>query len=130
MPIRPEYRHFYQGEWKTIRQQRLDAAGHKCEWCGVPDRKWIHRNTEDHKQFTVIYSAYDFYAALRSGNYLTFIILTVAHLNHDPSDNRPENLRALCQLCHLRYDMKHHVQSRRMNRRKAAINNGQLEFDL
>lgn len=32
------------------------------------------------------------------------IVLTVAHLNHDPTDNSPDNLAALCQKCHLEYD--------------------------
>jgi hypothetical protein len=32
-------------------------------------------------------------------------VLTVAHLNHIPSDCRPENLRALCAPCHCRYDL-------------------------
>jgi hypothetical protein len=31
-------------------------------------------------------------------------VLTVAHLNQDPSDNDPTNLRALCAPCHLRHD--------------------------
>jgi 5-methylcytosine-specific restriction endonuclease McrA len=32
------------------------------------------------------------------------IVLTVAHLNHTPEDCRDENLKALCQRCHNRYD--------------------------
>ena len=39
------------------------------------------------------------------------IILTVAHLNHQPEDCRPENLKAMCQRCHLRYDREHHKES-------------------
>lgn len=35
-------------------------------------------------------------------------MLTVAHLNHDPQDCRPENLKAMCQRCHLRYDVALH----------------------
>jgi hypothetical protein len=34
------------------------------------------------------------------------VVLTVAHLNHDPADCRDENLRAGCQLHHLRYDQR------------------------
>jgi 5-methylcytosine-specific restriction endonuclease McrA len=44
------------------------------------------------------------------------IVLTVAHLNHDITDNRPENLRALCQRCHLTHDKEQHAQTRRRNR--------------
>lgn len=40
------------------------------------------------------------------------IVLTVAHLNHDPSDMREENLAALCQWCHLHHDRGHHAETR------------------
>ena len=39
-------------------------------------------------------------------------VLTVAHLNHTPGDDRDENLKALCQWCHLHYDAEHHKESR------------------
>ena len=39
--------------------------------------------------------------------------LTVAHLNHNPADIRPENLCAMCAPCHLRYDAQHHAETRR-----------------
>ena len=32
------------------------------------------------------------------------VILTVAHLDHDITNNSFFNLRALCQRCHLQYD--------------------------
>jgi 5-methylcytosine-specific restriction endonuclease McrA len=40
------------------------------------------------------------------------IVLTVAHLNHTPGDDREENLMALCQWCHLNYDRLHHKETR------------------
>ena len=50
------------------------------------------------------------------------VILTVAHLNHYPPDVRPENLRAMCNTCHLRYDQVLHVRNAHESRRnrKAA----------
>lgn len=45
------------------------------------------------------------------------IVLTVAHLNHQPEDCRLENLRALCQRHHLAYDLEHHQQNARATRR-------------
>lgn len=50
------------------------------------------------------------------------VVLTVAHLNHTPEDCRPENLKAMCQRCHLRYDHDHHQRNARETRRsrKAA----------
>jgi len=41
------------------------------------------------------------------------VVLTIAHLNHDITDNRPENLRAWCQRCHLIYDAKLHAEHRK-----------------
>lgn len=37
------------------------------------------------------------------------VILTVAHLDHDPGNNEPDNLRALCQRCHLTHDAQIHA---------------------
>lgn len=35
-----------------------------------------------------------------------------AHLNHDPSDNRDDNLAWLCRRCHLIHDKGQHKQTR------------------
>lgn len=35
------------------------------------------------------------------------IFLQISHKNHNPSDNRPENLWSLCPRCHLRFDKDH-----------------------
>src|SRR4030042_668138 len=36
------------------------------------------------------------------------VMLTVAHLDHDTHSANTANLRAMCQRCHLRYDIAHH----------------------
>ena len=53
------------------------------------------------------------------------IVLTVAHLNHDPTDCRPENLAAMCQRHHLAYDHDHHRANAQATRRAKA---GTLEL--
>lgn len=35
-----------------------------------------------------------------------------AHLNHVSGDDRDENLKALCQWCHLQYDKLQHHETR------------------
>ena len=40
------------------------------------------------------------------------VVLTVAHLTHNPQDSRPEYLKAMCQRCHLRYDRLLHAEAR------------------
>lgn len=36
-------------------------------------------------------------------------ILTTAHLNQNPTDNSPENIKVLCRSCHIQYDQKYHL---------------------
>ena len=55
--------------------------------------------------------------------------LTVAHLNHTPEDCRPENLRAWCSACHLRYDAKHHAETRRKKKNDDVIEGQVSIFD-
>ena len=90
MPIKPENRKRYPADWKQIRKRILDRAGNRCEFCGV----------ENH--------------SLRTNNRgkLVMIVLTVAHLDHQPENCDPDNLRALCQRCHNRYDAKHRAETR------------------
>jgi cytochrome c553 len=49
-------------------------------------------------------------------------VLTVAHLDHQPENNDPANLLAMCQRCHSRYDAELHARNARRTRRarKAA----------
>jgi len=44
------------------------------------------------------------------------VVLTVAHLDHRPENCADENLKALCQRCHLRYDAEHHQANARKTR--------------
>lgn len=57
------------------------------------------------------------------------VVLTVAHLNHRPMDCRPENLKALCQRCHLRYDAALHAENARKTRRRKIGQRSFLEPD-
>jgi hypothetical protein len=40
------------------------------------------------------------------------VALAAAHLDHDPTNNRPRNLKALCQRCHMLHDREEHRQRR------------------
>jgi len=48
----------------------------------------------------------------------TRVVLATAHLDHDPTNNRPKNLLALCQRCHLLHDRQEHRRRRRLTWRK------------
>lgn len=131
MPIKPENRARYPKNWKEIRAQILERAQHKCEFCGIENYKyrWTDRGVE-HVGSEEDYC--DFYN--RSDGEMwpkaTRIVLTIAHLDHTPENNAPENLRALCQRCHLRYDKPHHMRNAaitRHNRRNGGASLFQLE---
>lgn len=95
MPIRPENRVRYPKDWKHIRARILERAHNRCEFCGVENHT-MRLNSKTGKEVR--------------------IVLTVAHLNHEPEDCRPENLRALCQRCHNQYDAKHRAETRMANK--------------
>ncbi|HEX9005434.1 MAG TPA: hypothetical protein VGB07_36340 [Blastocatellia bacterium] len=121
MPINPELKHLYPPDWKAIsRRIRFERAGGKCERCGAPNRHW-RRSDADGLFFQTAEDAALFAVNIHEDDaVISRIILTTAHLNHDPTDNREENLAALCQRCHLAHDLKHHLESRRINREKVT----------
>jgi hypothetical protein len=108
VPIRPENRARYPLDWKAISQRiRFDRAGGRCECLGecgrppehiTPDGRCGNRHGEP---------------AFGTGSK---VVLTTAHLNHTPEDCADENLRAMCQGCHLHYDRDHHAATRAASR--------------
>ncbi len=93
MPIRPENRARYPKDWKDIsRRIRHDRAKGKCEWCPAV-------NGEPHPT---------------TGSK---VVLTVAHLDHQPENCSEENLAALCQKCHNTYDAPERARGIRERRR-------------
>lgn len=100
MPIRPENRARYPADWPQISHRiRHDRAAGQCECHGECRRGTHHGRCPNHNG----------QPAYGTGS---TVVLTVAHLNHVPEDCRDENLRAMCQGCHLHYDRDHHAQTR------------------
>ena len=143
MPIKPENRARYPADWPEISRAAKERAGWKCQHPGCLARQYSigiwHRpeGVKDH-QWAEQYKPADTYAEARSiaaeawwevqhlgGDKLTIIVLTVAHLNHQPEDCRPENLAAMCQRHHLAYDHDHHRANAQATRRAKA---GTLEL--
>lgn len=54
------------------------------------------------------------------------VVLTTAHLDGDKDNNRFDNLRHLCQRCHLRHDLGHHIMNRKYGRKHGRKH--QLKF--
>ncbi len=46
--------------------------------------------------------------------FTTRVFLATAHLDHDPYNDVPENLAALCQRCHILHDEAEHLRRRRL----------------
>lgn len=117
MPIKPENKGKYPPNWKSeIRPAILERAENKCEFCGVVNHAigardgggvW-HDENSIHSM-----NNNDGWALWPDGfPAMVKIVLTIAHLDHDPTNNDPANLRALCQLCHNRYDVAHRQANR------------------
>lgn len=101
MPIRPEDRGRYPADWPQIsRRIREERAGARCECtgqCGADhahhgnDRRCDAQHGEPHPITQ------------------SMVVLTVAHLDRTPEHNADKNLLAMCQDCHLAYDIEDHL---------------------
>jgi hypothetical protein len=131
MPIKRIYRWLYPIDWpelsRTIRFKRARGA---CECCGRPHGQWVF-HLADGRWWDPESRAW------RTGQGRTLkrtqmvnlqsvrrtrVFLACAHLNHDPAENSPNNLRALCQRCHLLHDRPEHLRRRRATyRRRLAL---------
>lgn len=109
MPIRPENKDRYQKNWKEISNRIRGRAENRCEWCGVKNGYMGFRDV-DGRFIEILHNT-------KPEDYphtkIIKIVLTVAHLNHKPEDCRDENLKALCQRCHNKYDAPYRVENRR-----------------
>ena len=85
----PMEKHRYPSDWKRIATDKKESTGWVCEVCGKQCRK-PGEPFDTHKR-----------------------TLTVAHIDHTPENCAPENLCAMCTVCHLRYDAKQHAETRK-----------------
>lgn len=93
----PFRRELYPPSWPAISARiRFQRAGGRCEWCGA-------ENGQPHPV---------------TGSR---VVLTVAHLDHDPQHNADDNLRALCQRCHLGHDLELHQARAAETRRRRRL---------
>ena len=91
MPIRAENRKRYPKDWKAISQRiRFERAGGRCECDGRCGEDHGGRCMARHGKAHPVTGAK--------------VVLTVMHLDHDPTHNINANLLAACQKCHNRYD--------------------------
>lgn len=125
----------YPKNWKTeIRPRILERANNCCEFCKVPNHSLIIRGFINNHPIWQnmdgqIFSAVDgrhmgdcYLGDFDKPNNGTKVILTIAHLDHDKENHNvsDDRLKALCQRCHLSYDMDTHKKKRRetLNKQK------------
>jgi hypothetical protein len=101
---------------------RFERASGLCQECGrprgktvrcLPDGRWfdayrhVLRNARGRRaRWPDIVEA----ARIRR----TSVMLAAAHLDHHPANNRPGNLKSLCQRDHLIHDRPRHLARRRI----------------
>jgi hypothetical protein len=128
MPIKPENRHRYPADWKQIRARILLRANYRCEAPGCRAKHGVTGYWHD-SRFTPMPDAL-WYAGAKLGDRIACadgntikiikIVLTIAHLDHQPENCADDNLRAWCQRHHLGYDAKHHAATAAATRRARA----------
>ncbi len=132
MPIKAENKNLYPrpAEWRAIRERILARSNNACEClgecgtahdgirCSAPNSKMIlrtkHGERPDGKPGTVSWYVHDGCSLCLGGDdecRPILVVLTTAHLDHNPGNNDDANLRAFCQLCHLRYDRHEHARN-------------------
>jgi hypothetical protein len=115
MPIRSSEKSRYPKDWRTISAAIKVRSGGRCECAGECG---LHRRHPGPRRCCERHGERAKWARGR-------VVLTVAHLNHQPEDCAESNLKAMCQRCHLRYDSEHHQRNAAQTRR-AKKQNGEL----
>lgn len=134
MPIKPENRNKYPADWDDISYRiRIVRAKNRCEVCGVVNHSIIHRMKDgsfryasqaelDHVYARKIYSHSSLSESIKYHGFVR-VVLTVAHLDHNPENCADDNLKAMCQKCHNSYDRSHRDRTIRESK-----NVGQMSF--
>lgn len=135
-------RHLYPKDWKQISLSVRSSAQWRCQQCDRPCRrprepwvKFLDRLTGDDQRWQRETSDATHDDETGEWGYVdrpTRFVLTVAHLDHNPANCDPDNLKALCAPCHLRYDAKMHAikagETRSRKRQTDAEVKGQLSL--
>lgn len=119
----------YPKNWREIRTGIVLRGNNRCEQCLAPNGEVIARHADGGSYMLEAGDVFDAETGAHKGlargseydaKSHVKVILTVAHLDHDESNNAPDNLRSLCQLHHLRHDARDNARRRSANARKAA----------
>lgn len=124
----PMDRSLYPANWEEIALKVKRKARWTCHKCRRPCRKpgesiaaLANRVREWPDAYEEVSKGLDFGDwVFKRGRF----VLTVAHLDHRPSNCKPRNLRAWCAPCHCRYDLEQ-MERKKLIKRELA---GQLNL--
>jgi len=104
----------YPPNWQEIRQSILQRAHNACEWsgCSAPNG-WLAFWSPTGKRLLVPPQHHP-----GPGTKVSLIVLTVAHKDHDVTNNDDSNLAAWCQYHHLKWDMEMYLRHAHETRRR------------
>lgn len=109
----------YPKNWFTeIRPAILKRANWCCENCGLSNGV---RGYRDERKVFIECDSFMEVWAIKNEKKIFRIVLTIAHLDHNVENNTQENLKALCQKCHLNYDSAMHILKRKLNAAKKNL---------
>lgn len=107
-------KHRYPEDWNDrIRPMILARDKYTCDDCKAKHRAhgYYVGNT-----FFELLDTFQIDWAKKQGHKVTKIHLQIAHLDQNPNNNEPENLKSKCPKCHLRYDNQFNMLKRKMKR--------------
>lgn len=103
MPILPENKHRYPKDWPAISQRiRFERAQGRCEF------------EDDGVRCAAMHGELHPLTGSK-------VVLTTAHLDHDPANCADDNLKAGCQMHHNRYDRKHRNATAQRRRKPQCL---------
>lgn len=118
--MKKEHKKRYPDNWEYISAFiRHERAKNKCEGCGLHNGLHIKRlpnnkyrictelEMQELEEYKVILKVNHLSACKKLK--ITKIILAVAHLDFDESNNNHSNLKALCQKCHNAHDRSNNL---------------------
>lgn len=104
-------RELYHPNWNDIiRPEILKRDKYKCQNCGLKHRG-LYLVQDSGKLLEI--DKEEYIEALRNDEKVKKIFLQIAHLDHNPKNNKYENLKALCPGCHFSNDRIQNVIKRK-----------------
>ncbi len=95
-------RHLYHEDWhERIRPAILRRDGYKCTVCGALNHKRGYYETNG---TFVQCDSFMTEWAYKNGKKVVTVHLQVAHLDQNPANNEPENLKTFCPKHHFEFD--------------------------